>query len=556
MEQGAIFESAPVGIFRIGTDGGLIQVNEFMAKICGYESADQLIGEAADLGRQVFIDRRRWREIIGQLPVTGLQCGIESEIRIRNGEKRWVQMTLWAVQEGAKVVYYGGTAEDISFWKTTEARIKQLAYRDSVTGLPNRSWFEERLSQAIRDARLQGGHVALLLLEVSRFHGIEDSYGKAVVDDLLREIAERIRRVVEESVPAARLEGAKFAILLGNARRARNVRRIANQIMSALRAQFTYFGHSVQLSPAMGVSIFPKDGQDEHALTTRANLAMYAARDLECDAIQYFHREMESSFRERVKIETDLMLALERDEFKLVYQPQADTRTGGISGVEALLRWQHPELGVLQPNDFIEVAESSGSIVAIGEWVLRTACLQARRWQDAGLAAVPVAVNISAIQLRDPRFCALVRRVIEESQLDPRYLELELTEGTLFNDAGTLAVLQELREIGVKLAIDDFGTGYSSFNYLRQFKVNRLKIDRAFVREVPENEDDAAITTAILNMARALHLDVLAEGVENARQLDFLRMHNCDSVQGFYISNPVAAEHIQEKFQNALIQCA
>ena len=556
MEHRAIFEGAPIGIFRIDTDGTLIHVNEFMAKICGYESAKQLMGEAADLRKHVFIDAHRWRAIIGQLPVTGLQCGIESEICHRNGGKRWVQMTLWAVHEGGKVVYYRGTAEDISFRKSAEARIKLLAYGDSATGLPNQSWFEERLSQTIHRAGLQGEHVALLLLEVSRFHWIDDSSGKAVVDGLLRKIAERIRRVADESVAVARLEGAKFAILLGNARPVRNVRRIASEIVTAMREQFIYLGHSIHLSVAIGVSIFPRDGQDEQTLSTRAHLALYAARESECGEILFFRHEMEHRFKERVKIETDLLLALERDEFSLVYQPQVDTQTGGISGLEALLRWQHPELGALQPREFIKVAESSGSIIVIGEWVLRTACLQARTWQDSGLPAVPVAVNVSAIQLRHPGFCALVRKVIDESRLDPKYLELELTEGTLLKDAGVLAVLQELREIGVKLAIDDFGTGYSSFSYLRQFKVNRLKIDQAFVRELPANEDDAAITTAILNMARALHLDVLAEGVENARQLDFLRMHNCDNVQGFYISHPVAPEQIYEKFQNALIQCA
>lgn len=251
-----------------------------------------------------------------------------------------------------------------------------------------------------------------------------------------------------------------------------------------------------------------------------------------------------------------LILALERHEFSLVYQPQIDTETGIISGLEALLRWQHPEIGAIRPNDFIGLAESTGLIIFIGAWVLRTACMQARKWQDAGLPAVPVAVNVSAVQLRHEGFCKLVRRVLEEAGLDPKYLELELTEGNLLKNVDVLLLLQELREIGVTLTIDDFGTGYSNFSYLRQFKVHRIKIDQSFLRGVPENADDVAITTAILNVARALHLDVLAEGVENAKQLDFLRMHNCHGAQGFYISNPVAAELIQEKFQNALIQFA
>jgi len=555
MDYRAIFESAPVGIFRIGADGALCNVNQSMARLCGYDSPMQMLADVADFQEQVFVENRRWSKLIGLLPATGLQCGIESEIYVRDGDTRWVRMNVWAVREGGDIVHYEGTAEDITTRRSAEERIKLLAYRDSVTGLPNRSWFEERLSGAIETARWQGRRVALLLLEVSRFHWIDDSYGKAVVDGVLEEIAERIRRAVDESVTVARLEGAKFAILLEDVP-VRKTKQIAREVIAALSTQFTYLGHSFNLSPVMGVSLFPGDGRDEHALTTRADLAMYSARESGREQVQFFSEEMEYRFRERARIETSLMLALERHEFSLVYQPQVDIRTGGISGLEALLRWQHPELGPVPPSEFIGVAESCGLIVFIGEWVLRTACLQARKWQDAGLPAVPVAVNVSPVQLRHQGFCDLVRRVLEEARLDAKYLELELTEGNLLKDAEVILLFQELREIGVKLAIDDFGTGYSSFSYLRQFKVNRLKIDGSFVREVPENADDVAITTAILNMARALDLDVLAEGVENARQLDFLRMQNCHGAQGFYISNPVTAEQIYEMFQNTLIRCA
>jgi EAL domain-containing protein (putative c-di-GMP-specific phosphodiesterase class I) len=245
-------------------------------------------------------------------------------------------------------------------------------------------------------------------------------------------------------------------------------------------------------------------------------------------------------------------LALERSELYLVYQPQVDIRTGDVSGLEALLRWNHPEMGLVPPNKFIGVAESSGLIVPIGEWVLRTACAQARKWQDAGLPAVPVAVNVSAIQMRQQGFCELIRRVLADTGLRPEFLELELTEGLLLANRDVVSTLiQELREMGVKLTIDDFGTGYSSLGYLRQFKVNRLKIDRSFVRDIPVNADDAAITTAIINMARALNLDVLAEGVETAEQLDFLRAQNCYSIQGYYFSKPVAVEQIVEHMQAA-----
>lgn len=556
MDYRAIFESAPVGIFRIGADGKLHNVNQSMARICGYDSPQEMVLEAGQFERQVIVDERRWRELLRDLPDPGFKCGIEVEVYLRSGETKWVQMSLWTICQDGKIVHYEGTAEDITIRKTAEDKVKLLAYRDSVTGLPNRSWFEERLSQAVEAARWNDQRLVLLLLEVSRFNWIDDSYGKAVVDGLLEQVAERIRSALEDSATVARLEGARFAILIEGTRQVRNAAAIAEKVLAALSAQFSYLGHSFNLSPAMGASIFPAHGKDDHSLMSRADLAMYSARESGCNGIRFFSDEMEYRFRERARIETSLMLALERQEFSLVYQPQVDTRTGGISGLEALLRWQHPELGPISPGQFISVAESSGLIVYIGEWVLRTACMQARQWQEAGLPAVPMAVNVSGVQLRHQGFCEMVRRVLQQTRLDPKYLELELTEGDLLKNSDVLAVFQELREMGVALTIDDFGTGYSSFTYLRQFKVNRLKIDGSFVRECPENADDVAITTAILNMARALHMDVLAEGVENARQLDFLRTQNCYGVQGFYISNPVAAEQIYEKFQSALIRCA
>jgi EAL domain-containing protein (putative c-di-GMP-specific phosphodiesterase class I) len=284
----------------------------------------------------------------------------------------------------------------------------------------------------------------------------------------------------------------------------------------------------------------------------RAEVALETAKEHGPNQIQFFSAEIDRQHRERLRMENGLRLALERSELYLVYQPQVDIRTGDVSGLEALLRWNHPEMGLVPPNKFIGVAESSGLIVPIGEWVLRTACAQARKWQDAGLPAVPVAVNVSAIQMRQQGFCELIRRVLADTGLRPEFLELELTEGLLLANRDVVSTLiQELREMGVKLTIDDFGTGYSSLGYLRQFKVNRLKIDRSFVRDIPVNADDAAITTAIINMARALNLDVLAEGVETAEQLDFLRAQNCYSIQGYYFSKPVAVEQIVEHMQAA-----
>ncbi len=436
-----------------------------------------------------------------------------------------------------------------------EERIRLLAYYDPVTGLPNRPLFEERLEEALSAARWKSQRVALMVLELGRFKVINDSLGREFGDGLLKDVAERIRLTTGADATVARVGGAEFAIILEDVGGVRDVERMAEKLLETLTGEFSLAGSSVNITGTMGISMFPLHGWDGPTLVERADVAMYSAKELGPNEFQFFNEEMNNRIRERLILENGLRLALERNELFLVYQVQVDLRTGAVTGLEALLRWQHPEKGLVPPAEFIGVAESSGLIIPIGEWVLRTACSQARKWQDAGLPAVPVAVNVSAIQFRQPGFCAMVRRVLEETGLDPKYLELELTEGLLLTNSDVMFKhMEELREMGLKLAIDDFGTGYSSLGYLRQFKVHRLKIDRSFVREVSVNADDAAIATAIIKMARALNLDVLAEGVENAEQLNFLRDQNCYEIQGYYFSRPVTVDEIAEQLKNNFVR--
>jgi diguanylate cyclase (GGDEF)-like protein/PAS domain S-box-containing protein len=550
-----LFENALIGIFRIAASGEPLIANHAMARICGYDSPEQMLAEVSNIGEQMFVDQGQWGDFMRVLHTTGPQSGIEAEINVRDGARKWLQLNVRAIRDGGRIVHYEGTAEDITDRKKAEERIRHLAYYDLVTGLPNRPLFEERFTEALSAARWKGHSVALLVLEVGRFKMINDSLGKIFGDRLLQEIAERIRGVAGDVATVSRLNGAEFTIILEDVKAADAVERTARQVMTAVGSEFSFLGHSFNVSCTVGISMFPRDGRDGHTLMERADVAMYSAKEHGPNDLQFFSAEIDTQIRERLRLENSLRVALERNELFLVYQAQVDARTGEVSGLEALLRWKHPELGLVPPSEFISIAESSGLILPIGEWVLRTACTQARRWQDAGLPAVPVAVNVSAIQFRRHGFCDLIRRVLDETGLDAKYLELELTEGLLMSNVDVMfTLIQELREMGVKLTIDDFGTGYSSLNYLRQFKVNRLKIDRSFVREVHENSDDAAITTAIINMAKALNLDVLAEGVENVQQLDFLRAQNCYAIQGFYFTKPVAVEQVVAQLQSPFTQ--
>lgn len=545
-----IFENALIGLFRVGLSGEPLILNHALAKICGFESPKALAADVAHLGELLLSGCNKWNEFLRDLHSRGIQSAVEVEFKSRDGERKWIELNMRAVRQGARIVHYEGTAEDVTDRRLSEERIRLLAYYDLTTGLPNRALFDERLGDALSTARWKSQRVALMVLELNRFRMINDSFGKDFGDRLLQETAERIRATVGDSTLVARVSGAEFAIILQDVRSNQDVEQTAEQVIASVTGEFASFENSIHVTCTMGVSMFPVDGWDGHMLLERADIAMYSAKELGASTFQFFTEEMNNQMRDRLRLESGLRLALERGELFLVYQPQVDIRTGEVSGLEALLRWKHPEMGLVYPADFIAVAESSGLIVPIGEWVLRTACQQAHRWQAAGLRPVPMAVNVSAIQFRQQGFCDLVRRVLEETGLDAKQLELELTEGSLLTNADVMfVVIQELREMGVKLTIDDFGTGYSSLGYLRQFKVNRLKIDRSFVREVSVNADDAAITTAIINMAKALNLDVLAEGVENVEQLDFLRAQNCFEIQGYYFSKPVAVEQVEAQLR-------
>jgi diguanylate cyclase (GGDEF)-like protein/PAS domain S-box-containing protein len=444
---------------------------------------------------------------------------------------------------------------DITDRKVAEERIQFLAYYDALTGLPNRTLLQDRLAKALAGASRRNDKVALLFLDLDGFKIINDSLGHSVGDLLLKQIADRLKRFSREQDTVARLGGDEFLIVLSDVKDIPDAAVAAERLMDAMTGGFVVQGHPLSVSCSLGISIFPEHGVDGETLIKHADAAMYSAKDNGRNNIQLFTDQMNAQAVERLALESSLRRALEKKELFLVYQPQMDVATGKITGLEALLRWQHPELGLVPPDRFIRIAENSGLIIPIGEWVLRAACSQARRWQDEGIPAVVVAVNVSAVQFRQPGFCELIKRVLEETGLAPQYLGLELTEGLLLADADvTFAVLQDLKAMGLSLAIDDFGTGYSGFSYLRHFWVSKLKIDRSFIRDVAVNPDDAAITAAIISMAKSLRLKAVAEGVENEAQMSFLRAHHCDEIQGYYFSRPLTAEKAADKLRDTMMQ--
>jgi len=446
------------------------------------------------------------------------------------------------------------TVRDISDRKLAEEQVQFLAYYDALTGLPNRTLLKDRVTKALAAASRQGHKVAFLFLDLDRFKDINDSLGHSVGDLLLQGIAERLKTWGREQDTVARLGGDEFLITLTQVKDLADVAVAAERLMDAMTAGFVVQGHSLDVSCSIGVSIFPEHGTDCETLIKNADAAMYGAKDCGRDNFRFFAEDMNAHALERLSLENGLRLALEKEELFLVYQPQMHVATGRVTGLEALLRWQHPDLGLVPPDKFIRIAENSGLIVPIGEWVLRTACLQARKWQDEGLPAVSVAVNVSAVQFRQQGFCELIRSVLHETGLAPQYLELELTESLLLANADvTLPVLRELKSMGLTLAIDDFGTGYSNFTSLRQFGVSKLKIDRSFIRDVAMKPDDAAITTAIISMAKSLNLKVIAEGVENEAQMSFLRTLQCDEIQGYYFSKPLTAEKAADKLRGTVV---
>ena len=537
-----IFERNLTGLYIAEVDGRILDCNDACARMLGYHGRHELLGNSARAEQIV----QKFHETVAD---TSFTIGTEQSFERLDGTEGWALCSLKAVGgEGDERRVFEGSLVDITERKLAEDRIQFLAYFDSLTNLPNRALVHDRLSKAIAVAKRERQKLGVLHLDIDSFKVINDCLGHSRGDELLQSIAQRLQACAREEDTVARLGGDEFLVALGPINSAADAALVAERIANELKPAFNLNGNSLNVTCSIGISIYPDHGNDVETLIKNADAAMYASKSRGRNTFSFFSEQMTAQAVERLQLDNTMRGALDRQEFYLVFQPEFNLQSGAVSCWEALIRWKHPELGLVPPDKFIPIAEANGMIVPIGEWVLRTACNHARSWHQIG-SKVPVAVNVSAVQFRQIGFCDLVRKVLKETGLDPEHLELEITESLLLaTEDMRFEVLSQLKSLGVRLAIDDFGTGYSSLSYLKQLPVSKLKIDRSFIHDMHRNGNEEAITAAIIQMARCLNLTVTAEGVENERQLQFLREQRCDDVQGFLFSKPLRAD--QMDFQN------
>jgi diguanylate cyclase (GGDEF)-like protein/PAS domain S-box-containing protein len=483
----------------------------------------------------------------------GAPMDMTSRLVLPDGSLRYIHVNAEVVRnDGGLPVQAFGVIQDITENKTAEERIQRLASYDRLTQLPNRQHFIERVDQALAQARAACKMLAVLSLDLDQFKRINDTLGHTVGDLLLVAVTQRLRDTVRsrdavtrigglpDDTNLARLGGDEFCVLVTDIGQFQDAAKVARRIIAALQRPLDVDGRELFVTASVGIALYPLDGDGAHMLIKNADAAMYFAKNQGRNNYQFYSKEMNSRALERLAIESKLRRSIERGEFELHYQPKLDLRTNRITGVEALVRWRHPEMGLVPPLDFIPIAEESGLIIPIGEWVLQEAARQTRAWHVEGLPPINVAINIASPHFQQPGFLEHIAQVLKSTGLDARFLELEVTESMLMDDrTATLATLTALKAMGLKVSIDDFGTGYSSLAYLKRFPVNALKVDRSFVKDMPEADDDAAITSAIIAMAHSLRLEVIAEGVETPAQLAFLRERGCDYAQGYLISRPI-----------------
>ena len=544
-----VADEAPFPMMIHAEDGEVLEINKAWSEATGYTRTD--IPTVASWLNNAYGQNPQKVQDVQQIVerVYGISRRVdqgEFVIRCKDGNSRTWHFSAAPVgklPDGRR--YVVSMAQDVSERKAAQEQIEFLAYHDALTRLPNRLLAMDHLEQAILVAERENTKVALLFIDLDKFKTINDSLGHVIGDELLKSVSIRLRECLRDIDTLSRQRGDEFLIVLNNARDNESVTVVAEKILERMAEPFEIDHHELSISLSIGIAVYPDDGKDFGTLLKQSDTAMYQAKESGRNTYRFHTDQMNIDAVEHLRIRNGLRHALEHGEFVLHYQPQISLASGAVIGVEALIRWNHPELGMVLPSRFISIAEDSGLIVPIGEWVLREACRQAVAWRNTGLPELLIAVNLSAVQFKRGDVEKSVTQALELSGLNPALLELELTESILIKDTEkVLATVRRLKSLGVKLSIDDFGTGYSSLSYLKQFNVDKLKIDQSFVRDMADDPNDAAIVSAIIQMAKSLNLVTIAEGVEDERQLALLRLQHCDEAQGYHFASPMPADEL------------
>jgi diguanylate cyclase (GGDEF)-like protein/PAS domain S-box-containing protein len=536
----ATFTHARVGITVIALDLTYVEVNQQYCDIVGY-SREELTGRmkmTAVCGPESLAETEAaCRRLLAREAESDSR---EQRLLRRNGSTVWVVSAISLVRDAdGNAKHFVSVTQDITESKVAEERLLQLAHYDTLTGLPNRSLFNHKVRESL--AQAQSWRTGVMFIDVDRFKTVNDTLGHLEGDKLLKQISERLTRAVRRGDTVGRLGGDEFAVVLANLASDHDAGIVAQKIIASLHSPFPLAGREIYVSASIGIALHPDHGPDQDTLIKNADAAMYEAKKRGRNGFQFYTPELNARSDELLTFENDLRRALEREEFVVHYQPKSCIATGEITGLEALLRWEHPAQGLVSPRDFIPLLEDTGLIVPVGEWVLEHVCMQLARWQQDRIPLVPVSINISAHQFNSPHLAENFRRILSKRGTAPHLLELELTESALMvNTHEATRMLDELKRLGLRLSIDDFGTGYSSLAYLKRFPLDTLKIDQSFVKDIAEDQDDRAITLAVISMAHSLGLSVVAEGVETPEQMEFLRQHGCDQLQGYYLAQPMS----------------
>ena len=543
-----IIESSLIAICFTDFSGLITTADESFLQIIGY-TAPELSAALLHLVHITPQEHHRLDEEAVEKVIAFGSCAAYEKQLIRKDGTRAPVLT-GAMLQGQQIVWY---LCDLSQSKNADERLTHLAYHDALTGLPNQSLFKDRLKQAIALSSRSDQMQAVLIINLDRFKTINESLGYTAGDRMLKAVGQRLTSCVRESDTVARIGADEFAILLMQIQRAPDAANTARAIKNAIEQAFLIDGQELFITSSIGISLYPHDGRDTPTLLKSAGIALERAKEQGGGNYEFYTSGRTSHALKQLLLESQMRPALERGEFIVEYQPQVDTKTFQLVGMEALVRWNHPMLGALQPNDFIPLAEDCGIITQIGDWAMRTACAQAKCWMNAGFAPMRLAVNVSARQFQHASFIPSVRELLKETQVEPALLEFELTEGSIMKEPEkAIEKLNEVRDMGIKIAIDDFGTGYSSLSYLKRFPIDTLKIDKSFVADICTNKDDAAIARAIVMLGHALNVTVIAEGVETAEQLEHLTALGCDVMQGYLFSRPLSTDSFTELLMEQL----